>query len=366
MSTTVGPKGEPLYLKDNAWASKWFNTETFRRSPKSKFNFLCILDPVRGVMKESLYKDSLNIAHQVKAADSPKPSFDVEVVDQYNKRRVIQKKLSWDPITVVFHDDMDNQLYQILVDYMQYYYADFRNSNKTDWNLDTVTNLINDFDWGYKPHATKYYFNNIALIWLAGGRATNIIIQNPLITNIAFDNLDYSDGTTPLEIAVTFEYEGVRIGSINAELFQPDSPELIRPDLFKAQFLTQTVSDIGNPFDDIRFSPAAEVPGLDRSPGLGELFQAGATFYGKHNNKPTVKNLIDDLILRPAKGNLSSSINSWGNFSFGGIGSAKSPGLLGTVGSVVGNQVGDVFKVANSGTAMQDIFKFGSGGSSGG
>lgn len=371
MAINTTESGAPIYLKDNAWASKWFNTEVFRRSPKSKFNFICILDPVRGAMKESLFKDSLNIAHQVKTADAPKPNFDVEVVDQYNKRRVIQKKLSWDPITIVFHDDMDSQLYQILVDYMAYYYKDFSNFNKTEWNLDTVSNLINDTQWGYKPNITKYYFNNIALIWLAGGRATNIIIQNPIITNIQFDNLDYSDGSTPLEIAVTFEYEGVRIGSINSELFRPefDKPgqqQLIREDLFKAQELMKTVNEIGAPFDDERFS-GVEIPGQDRSLGLGELFAAGATFYGKHNGKPTVKNLVDDLVLRPSKGILSSSINSWGNFNFGGIGTAKNvAGILGGTGNIVGNQVGDVFKVANSGTIVQDIFSFGTNGFSGG
>ncbi len=357
INTTEG--GAPIYLKDNAWASKWFSTKTFKHAPKTKFNFICALWPKKHVMDPAIYKDSLDYIHLIKTAEPPKPTFDTEVVDQYNKRRIIQKKINWEPVTITFHDDYGSQIYQVLLDYMSYHYKEFANVDKTDWKLDTVTNLINELDWGYRPQVDKYYFENISIIWLAGGNGTRITMQNPMITNIQFDQLDYADGSTPLEISITFEYEGVRTGSINAPMFSGNRNE----DLALAQSLMKQINEIGAPFDDERFDPGAVVPGQERSPGLGELFAAGATFFGKHNNKPTVQDLVDELVLRPSKGVLSSSINSWGNFNFGGIGTAKgSAGLLGAV----GNQVGDVFKVANSGTIIKDIFSFGRNGSSGG
>lgn len=363
MAVNTNEKGASLYLKDNAWANKWFSPGiTNRHTPKTKFNFICALWPKKHIMNPSLFRDALDYIHLVKTAEPPKPNFDVEVVDQYNRKRIIQKKIGWDPVTITFHDDYDNQIYHTLIDYMQYHYKDFRNDQKIDWNLDTVTGMINEFDWGYQPQHDKYYFESISLIWLAGGKGTRVSMMNPMITNIQFDQLDYSDGSSPLEIAITLDYEGVRLGSINSEIFTGHR----RDDLGIAEELMTQVNDIGAPFDDVQFDPGVEIPGLDRSFGIGELVQAGLTFYGKHNNKPTVNDFVDDFILRPAQGNLSSAINSWGNFNFGGIGTAKSPGLLGTIGRTVGNQVGDVYKVATSGTIIQDIFKFGSGGSSGG
>ena len=67
-------------------------------------------------------------------------------------------------------------------------------------------------------------------------------------------------------------------------------------------------------------------------------------------------------------GTTSGALNSWGNFNFGGIGTAKSSeGLAGRVGSVVG----DPFKFVNSGSVVTEGFRFGAnalgiGGSTGG
>lgn len=360
MSISSTDSGAPIYLKDNAWASKFFSL-TGGQNPKNKFSYICALVPKNIVTSSTMaLKDIKNYIHLVKTVEPPKPNFDVEVVDQYNKRRIIQKKITWDPVTITFHDDRNSLIYSMLIEYMSYYYKDFRNTEAIDWTLDTVSNLINETDWGYQAQIEKYFFHCICLAWTHGGKGTQIRLTNPMITNIQFDQLDYSDGTTPLEISVTFEYEGVRLSSINALL-----NETLQLNLTKA--ILDEVNEIGQPFDDARFQPGASMPGDDRSLGLGEIFAAGATFYGKHNGKPTVKNLVDDFVLRPIKGVASSSINSWGNFNFGGIGTAKKVGgLLGGSGNVIGNQVGDVFKVANSGTIIQDVFSFGKNGASGG
>ncbi len=359
MGINATEDGTPIYLKDNAWANKFFSLD-LKHAPKNKFNFICALWPKRHLMNPALFANVEDFFHLVKTAEPPKPNFDTEIVDQYNKRRIIQKKITWDPVTITFHDDMDSQIYHVLMDYMSYNYKEFSNDSKRDWTLDTVTNLINDVDWGLRTNLDKYYFDTIDIIWMASGRGTQIVMENPVITNIQFDQLDFSDGTTPLEISITLEYEGVRIGSINSDL---DTATRLN-DLAMAKKLMGDVNEIGKPFDDERFEPGASLPGKDRSIGLGELFAAGATFYGKHNNKPTIKNLVDDLLLRPSQGVLSSSINSWGNFNFGGIGNATAQSN--NIGNVIGNQVGDIFKVANSGSIIQDVFKFGSGGFSGG
>ena len=362
MSVNTTKKGAPLYLKDNAWASKFFSLES-GHNPKNKFSFACALVPkdIVEISQRGAYikGDIENYIHLVKTVEPPKPSFDTEVVDQYNRRRVIQKKLHWEPITMTFHDDRNSLIYAMLVDYMSFYYKDFQNTEAIDWTLDTVTDLINQRDWGYRANGEKYYFHCICLAWTHGGRGTQVRLMNPIITNIQYDTLDYSDGSTPLEISVTFEYEGIRLSSINTELNDDVQLNLTKR-------ILNDVNEIGEPYIDESFNPGVQIPGTDRTPGLGELVQAGLTFYGKHNGKPTIEDLGKDLLLRPVLGSLSGGISSWGNFSFGGLGdTTKIPGLIGQSVTPIGNQVGDVFKTTQSGTIVSDAFSFGKQGSSG-
>lgn len=350
MSITQSPfeGGDQIYVKDSAWASKFFGGAGMLNQPKRKFTFLAGFLPNFNAVSNQVVQELRNdMTFLVKSFDPPKYQIDHETLDQYNKKRVVQKRINYMPVTITFHDDVDNKIFNLVNDYVKYYFGDGHQQELNQWNLDTVSRFINEGNWGFKANVEKYYFNSMYIAWVNSGRVSYMNLRNPIITDINFDTVDYADSGTPLEITMTIAYEGTVARKINAPL--TDNDDILT---FVRSYL-QTTEEIG------QFGtgphPTQAVPGRDRSPGLGELLNAGLTFYGKYNGKPTLKDALNDFILRPAKGNLSSSLNSWGNFQFGGTG--ENEGLLGSV----GNAVGGVYKTVTSGTIVQDVINGGAG-----
>lgn len=354
--------GAPLYLRDSQWANKFFGGTSMLNQPKRKFTFVAGFIPnSEAVADNQLYREMVqDNVFLVKTFDPPRLEFDSEVVDQYNKKRIIQRRVNYSPVSIRFHDDVDNKIFNLIVSYFKYYYGDAFNVDISDWRLDTISEFVKQGGWGFRAPIQKYFFNSIYIAWVNNASVTYVNLRNPMITDISFDTLDYADGSTPLEISLTLNYEGFVPRSINAPITATgDTIAFVRS-------LLQTTEDIGQPFTGP--NPGQAVPGRDRSPGLGELVNAGFTFFGKHNNKPTPQDFLDDFVVRPILGTTSGALNSWGNFNFGGIGTAKSSeGLAGRVGSVVG----DPFKFVNSGSVVTEGFRFGAnalgiGGSTGG
>ena len=54
----------------------------------------------------------------------PKFKITTDTVNQYNRKAVVQTKLTYEPITITFHDDMANATTDLWKNYYQYYYAD--------------------------------------------------------------------------------------------------------------------------------------------------------------------------------------------------------------------------------------------------
>ena len=76
--------------------------------PRNKFNFSIIL--------ESNINDKISntIFYRVLNATLPGFSFDTDILNQYNKKRVIQKRINYDPVTISFLDTHDNLFHDIL------------------------------------------------------------------------------------------------------------------------------------------------------------------------------------------------------------------------------------------------------------
>ncbi len=341
MTITQNPfTGAPLYLKDSAWANKYFGGQTMPNIPKRKFTYACGFIPNRSAF--NTLEGGIELARglststyifMAKTFQPPSYSIDSQILDQYNKKRVIQTRINYDPITITFHDDVDNKITQLVDMYVKYYYSDSFNTEYLNWRLDTTSDFVNEGFWGARLPREKNLFQAMWVAWVNGGSLTYAIMYNPIATDIKFDTLDYAD-STPLEISMSFDYEGVVFKDINAPItlqggINGDRVSTIFDLLFETEAIGQPFEGPGTPGR----------PGQkNRSPGLGEVFNTATTFFGKYNGKPTIKDALKDFVLRPLKGAASGTLNSWGNFNFGGIGQSKSQGgLFGDVGNAVGN-----------------------------
>lgn len=170
--------------------------------PRQKFNFSLVINEY----------ESSSVFHQVQTASAASFSTDTAIVNQYNKKRVIQTRLNYDPITVTFYDTFDNAFHNIMTRYMKHY---FNGSNGIDLRPslegDSTVNPSFSTDLGFTPNNVRYFFPTIQIVqngYKAQHRRT--ILQNPIITNIQGDTLDYSD-SNPVVYTVTFQPESIQV-----------------------------------------------------------------------------------------------------------------------------------------------------------
>ena len=116
------------YVRDYTHASKVFRSAGYENSPKFKFLFHVYfnLNTTEIPQLNNIFStpDTSTIGLLVKTIDLPKFKLDTEVLNQYNRKRVIQKKIQYDPISVKFHDDGGDLIRTMWYNYYSYYYKD--------------------------------------------------------------------------------------------------------------------------------------------------------------------------------------------------------------------------------------------------
>jgi hypothetical protein len=193
-----------------------FAQEAFRstgdqtRTPRQKFNFELILELGSG-------KSSI-IFTRVSSVTAASYTFDTVIMNQYNRKRIIQTRLNYEPITVTFYDTYDNQWHTLMSNYIAHYYNEGQGINVPDTKIkdDSTINQFFDTNWGFTPNSNRYFFSQIKIN--QAGRVT--ILNNPIITNMQGDTLDYSE-SSPIMYTVTFQPESIE--TKNAKDVQPKS-----------------------------------------------------------------------------------------------------------------------------------------------
>jgi hypothetical protein len=176
-----------------------------------------------------------NYGLAVKSVQLPKYSFDLHSMNQYNRKRIVQTKIKYDPVQINFHDDNNNLINKLWYAYYTYYYKDALQSDPIGANATTkngdkrMTSDINDRtiynpdisgddDWGYigetstvSDYSAKLPFFRSINIY--GFNQHNFVLYrliNPIIQSFSHDNYQYSEGNGIMENTMTLEYETVK------------------------------------------------------------------------------------------------------------------------------------------------------------
>lgn len=319
MTINRNPKNNTeLFVKNNGYASNFFGGDQTLNLPKTKDSFVCGIIPnadAMGADRASKFSYPNNI-FLLQSVTGPKITFDVEILNQYNRKRVVTSSHKYSPVSLVFHDDQDNKVFTIFTDYLRYYFPDTLNVDKKNWLSDTVSRLNDTNGFGYSINSHKQYFTAIWLAWVSGGNITYVVFHNPVLSNLDFSDLNYDDGGFST-ITTEFTFEGMSIDYVNLPI-NSNNPDTLKGGADLVKYLLKNAEDIGKPGEGPNIGVFDNL-GIDRTPGLGELFNTAATFFGKYDGKPTLKNALDEFILEPSKRKLVGTLASWGNFNFGGL-----------------------------------------------
>lgn len=239
------------YLRDYRHASKTFIPNAYGYSPKFKFLFHTFFDINKQLIGATgAFPEDQNFGLAVKTVQLPKFSFDIAEMNQYNRRRLVQTKIKYDPISITFHDDNSNLIRQLWYTYYTYYYKDsvqpdidsqsfsYLNAvgkqQKFDYNARNIYTKDTSAapDWGYIGEGTNSQQTLLGNSVGAGKapffRAINIYgfnqhnfvlyrLMNPLIDSFSHDTYDYSAGNGTMENSMTIKYETVKYytGALN-------------------------------------------------------------------------------------------------------------------------------------------------------
>lgn len=216
------------YLRDYQHASKTFRTNAYGYAPKFKYLFHVYFDINESFINQSNnWPADHNFGLTVKSVQLPKFTMDLHTLNQYNRKRIVQTKVKYDPVNLVLHDDNSNLMTKLWHAYYTYYYKDgaqkdpFASGKSSSANGDLNKRNIYDKsiagndDWGYVGEGTSGmvkapFFRAINIYGFNQHNFTLYRLINPMIESFAHDTYDYSAGSGVMEHQMTLQYETVK------------------------------------------------------------------------------------------------------------------------------------------------------------
>lgn len=174
--------------------------------PRQKFNFTLILNTL---LVGNIY------FHQVSSVTAASFSVDGQLMNQYNKKRFVQTRLNYEPVTISFYDTFNNEFHDVMRSYLLFYY-NTGNGIERRTVLEGTSTVGDAFvtDLGFTPNPDRYFFPEVKIIQNGyRGRYRQTTLINPHITSIQGDTLDYSD-SNPVQYTVTFQPESVQVEDV--------------------------------------------------------------------------------------------------------------------------------------------------------
>lgn len=240
------PAVDPI-LKTYDHASKLFLSNGYQYSPRMKFLFHVFfnINTANIPQLQAAYGSGAiaTIGMLVKSAELPKFKIDTTTLNQYNRKRVVQTKMRYDPSRIVFHDDQADLIRNVWYDYYQYYYGDpshpyqgistlsgtmgqlMTQANAFAYNTSDIYNqTLLSQNWGYQGETyhdgtnllfsglggKPPFFRDITIYGLSEKKFAQWTLINPLITSWSGDTYDYNEGGGTMQSEMTFEYESVK------------------------------------------------------------------------------------------------------------------------------------------------------------
>jgi hypothetical protein len=225
------------FLRDYQHASKAFRSNAYANAPKFKFLFHVYFDINREYLPTSLRPEDVNFGLMVKTVELPKFSAKVDVMNQYNRKRNIQTKIEYDPISMTLHDDNAGTMTTLWNSYYRYYYKDAYQIEGGEFqskstlgapvNVNSKRNIydatiLNNDDWGYvgepgisstavESYGVKVpFFKSIKIYGFNQHNFVMYKLLNPMIESFAHDTYDYSSRDGTMEHKLSLRYESMR------------------------------------------------------------------------------------------------------------------------------------------------------------
>jgi len=272
MANLNKPTTPGFALRDFHHAAKTFTQEPgYTKTPYTGFNFHVnisfnnLLGKIRGI-------ETKDVSVLVKAADLPETQFETETLNQYNRKRIINKRVVYQPIKLEFHDDIANNIRNMWIAYNQHYNADSNYTFNSTWSIDDVyANYSLNRRYGLDNGNSLPFINKIEIFSMGNNEYSKMLLVNPMINSAQFDDHDYSESAKVMALTLTIEYENIiysagttdqiaNFGKNNTENYDQTENELTPADLSRGPLSNVSVRNVGGQANGIVENSRSSIP----------------------------------------------------------------------------------------------------------
>lgn len=183
--------------------------------PRSRFNFYVEVQHIGNSAPNPL------ILERISEVQMPGHIFKTAVMNQYNRKRIINTGIDYTPVYINAYDTRDNQIFDFLKEYTQHYFkGPMDTTGSSELNYNDLTQL--DFAGfgntgsgkGLNIVQDRNFIKSIKIVRDDGdsGQKQQVTLYAPFITGISGDTLAYSD-SNPAQVRIELSYEGYDVES---------------------------------------------------------------------------------------------------------------------------------------------------------
>ena len=217
----LNPKGN---MGNWQHATRLFVDDTYRLAPRTKFMFYAQFELDKSVIKSNAFsaKHADEVGFLIKGCDLPKFTIDTVTKNQYNRKKLVYKNITYDPINMAFHDDNAGIINALWAIYYGYYFQDrsLPDAAYSDTKYRQYADPRENFRYGLDNNKSADIFKSISIYTLSRKRFIGYTLVNPRIQNWSHGAVAYADNDT-LESTMTIQYEAVRYTSGNVATNSP-------------------------------------------------------------------------------------------------------------------------------------------------
>lgn len=197
-------------MKDYAHAAKTFRPNQFANAGRYKYLFHVFFNINANI---DINLPDTTFSYLVKTVELPKFGVDIKEQNQYNKKRLVQTKIKYQPVSITFHDDNAGQVRELWRAYYNYYYGDGRyptNSYQPETGTPYVYHTPPRGKWGYDPTQADNFFTSVEIHSFHAGQSQKITLIDPVIIGFNHDTHDYADGQGLMQHNMQINYTSVK------------------------------------------------------------------------------------------------------------------------------------------------------------
>jgi len=384
-------------LRDYTHAAKTFRSGGYDLAPRNKFLFYVYFNlntAIPAVANLLSGGKSSTIGLTVKTAQLPGYTIDVNTMNQYNRKRLVQTKINYNPATIVFNDDHSDLVRNMWYQYYQYYYSDptykYGNTPNQSGILGEISTALSGFSYGSNDTysasrpAQKWglsgqgynnpslqslasslltgpasgqepFFRDITIYGMSQKTYAQYTMINPLISEWTHDTYDYGQGNGIMTHTMSIRYENVKYYSGAIGGAQPSDPVTGFADPAYYDVVTSPIAVPGS-------TATVESQGTIRPSPIGSKQDLQANSQGGLKN---VLGAVGQALVPTAASFLNGALAGSGALTQGlvaGLVGAAAGGLPGAVQAVANGQGGQLFPTPAGTDAATKLSNLISGG----